>query len=178
MASARAEDAAKDTEEKTVLDFSLKSLKGEDVELKKYKDKVIVAVNVASRCGYTPQYADLESLQKKYKDKGLVVLGFPCNQFGKQEPGTSEEIAEFCSSKYGVTFDMFEKVEVNGDGACDLYKYLTSVDSEPVGKGKVSWNFEKFLIGRDGKVAARFRPGTKPMDKDFIEVVEKLLADK
>ncbi len=160
------------------LAFKMESLDGKPVELKKYAGKVVLVVNVASQCGLTPQYTDLQDLYSKYKDQGLVVLGFPCNQFGGQEPGTSKEISEFCTTKYGVTFDMFNKVDVNGDKACDLYKYLTSQDTKPQGAGKISWNFEKFLIGRDGKVIARFNPRTAPESKEVVEAIEKALAAK
>lgn len=162
----------------SALSFKMKKLDGKEVDLQDYKGKVVLAVNVASRCGYTPQYADLQALYEEYKDKGLVILGFPCNQFGRQEPGSSKQIAQFCSKEYGVTFDMFEKVEVNGDGACDLYKHLTSTETKPVAKGKVRWNFEKFLIGRDGQVAGRYNSGANPSSKDFKAAVESLLAEK
>ncbi len=160
------------------LAFKMDSLEGKPVELKKYAGKVVLVVNVASKCGLTPQYTELQSVYSKYKDKGLAVLGFPCNQFAGQEPGTSEEISEFCSKNYGVTFDMFSKVDVNGDKACDFYKYLTSQDTKPQGAGKISWNFEKFLIGRDGKVVARFGPRTEPDAPEVIEAIEKALAAK
>lgn len=162
----------------TALGFEMKSLDGKSVDLSDYEGKVIVAVNVASRCGYTRQYADLQKLYETYKDKGLVVLGFPCNQFGKQEPGSSKEIAEFCSKEYGVTFDMFEKIEVKGEGACSLYKHLTSADAKPAGKGDISWNFEKFLIDREGKVAGRYKSSANPTGKEFTAAVEALIAKK
>lgn len=162
----------------SALSFKMKKLDGKEVSLEDYKGKVVVAVNVASRCGYTSQYADLQALYEEYKDKGLVVLGFPCNQFGRQEPGSSKEIAQFCDKEFGVTFDMFEKVEVNGDGACDLYKHLTSTETKPVAKGRVRWNFEKFLIGRDGKVAGRYNSGANPSSKEFKSAVEELLTAK
>ena len=155
-----------------VLDFKMKALDGKEVDLNRYKGDVVLVVNVASECGLTPQYDQLQALHAKYGSKGLRVLGFPCNQFGKQEPGSSEEIREFCSSNYGVTFDLFEKVDVNGDDACPLYKMLTSLDAKPKGAGDVSWNFEKFLIDRDGKVVHRFEPQTKPDDPVLIGVIE------
>lgn len=158
--------------------FKMKSLSGEEVDLGKYAGKVVLAVNVASKCGYTPQYAGLQELYEKYKDQGLVVIGIPCNQFGKQEPGSSNEIAEFCKSKYDVTFDMFEKVDVNGEEACDLYKYLTAQEAKPAGTGNVRWNFEKFLIGKDGQVVARYRSGTAPDDDELVSLIEKQLAAK
>ncbi len=160
----------------SVLAHEMKSLGGESIDLKKYHGKVVLVVNTASECGLTPQYTDLQKLYEKYKDKGLVVLGFPCNQFGKQEEGSSKEISEFCTKNYGVTFDMFEKVEVNGDSACALYKKLTAMDLKPKGSGKVSWNFEKFLIDRTGKAVARFEPRTEPMDQELVAAVEKLLG--
>ncbi|MEZ6135322.1 MAG: glutathione peroxidase [Pirellulaceae bacterium] len=154
----------------------MKTLAGEEVNLaEKYKGKVVLVVNVASKCGLTPQYTELQKLHEKYHDKGLAVVGFPCNQFGKQEPGSSKEIATFCTENYGVTFDMFEKIEVNGDEACELYKQLTATEAKPVGAGKISWNFEKFLVGRDGKVVARFSPRTTPDDKTLLGAVEKEL---
>jgi glutathione peroxidase len=135
-------------------------------------------VNVASKCGLTPQYIQLQALHEKYSKDGLAILGFPCNQFLSQEPGTADEIKEFCRVNYGVSFDMFDKVEVNGDGACDLYKNLTALDTKPVGPGKISWNFEKFIIGRNGEIAARFAPRTKPDDAEVLKVIEAELAKK
>ncbi len=176
MSTAVGEDGTKDDGSK-ILTLTMKSLSGEPIDLAQYKGKVILAVNVASRCGYTGQYAGLQELYEKYKEQGLVVMGFPCNQFGGQEPGSPTEIAEFCSSKFGVTFEMFDKVDVNGDGACDLYKYLTSLDTKPAGKGKISWNFEKFLIDRDGQVVARYKSGTGPGDKELVTKIESLLKD-
>jgi len=180
LSSARGEEKKKDSEKETpkALDFKVKSLEGKEVDLKDYEGKVILVVNVASKCGNTPQYKDLEALHEKYADKGLAILGFPCNQFGGQEPGTAKEIREFCTSKYDVKFDMFSKVDVNDENADPLYKYLTSVDTEPKGPGKISWNFEKFLIDREGKVIARFEPKTSPTDKKVVEVIEKALEEK
>jgi glutathione peroxidase len=161
------------------VDFKVKTLAGKEVDLaKQYQGKVLLVVNVASKCGLTPQYKDLQALADKYKDQGFCVLGFPCNQFGEQEPGTPDEIREFCTQKYNVTFDLFEKIQVNGDGACALYKHLTSLDAKPKGAGAVSWNFEKFLVGRDGKVAARHQPRTKPTDELLIADIERELAKK
>lgn len=160
------------------LSLTMKSLDGKDVPLKKYSGKVVVVVNVASRCGATPQYADLQRLHEEYADKGLVVLGFPCNQFGKQEPGNSKQIAEFCDAEYGVTFDMFEKVEVNGDNACDLYKHLTQQETKPAGSGRVKWNFEKFVLGRNGKVAGRFGTGVNPSSDEFVKFIEAELKSE
>ena len=157
---------------KNVLDFKMKSLDGKQVDLNQYKGNVVLVVNVASECGLTPQYSQLQALHEKYGPKGLRVLGFPCNQFGKQEPGTAEEISEFCSSNYGVTFDLFEKIDVNGDDACPLYQLLTQLNAKPKGAGDVSWNFEKFIINRDGKVVHRFEPQTKPDDPVIVGVIE------
>lgn len=173
---------AADTEKKEtpkVLSFKMKTLKGEEVDMSKYQGKVVLLVNVASQCGLTPQYEQLEAIHQKYKDKGLVVIGVPCNQFGGQEPGSPEEIAKFCSSKYNVTFDLLEKVKVNEDKsgkACDLYQFLTSQDTKPKGSGKVSWNFEKFLIDREGKLVARFDPKTKPDDAAIVSAIESALG--
>jgi glutathione peroxidase len=157
------------------LNFKVPTIDGETVDLEQYEGKVVLIVNVASQCGLTPQYEGLEKLYGQYKEKGLVVLGFPCNQFGKQEPGSEAEIKEFCSSKYKVTFPMFSKLEVNGEGASPLYKYLTSQDTQPVEKGAISWNFEKFLVGRDGKVVARFSPRTKPDAAELVKAIEAQL---
>ena len=158
------------------LDFTMKSLDGKDVDLSEYQGKVVLIVNVASKCGLTGQYEQLQELHEKYADEGLAVLGFPCNQFLWQEPGTADQIGEFCRVNYGVTFDMFAKIEVNGKGACDLYSTLTSVNSNPVGAGKISWNFEKFVINRKGDVIARFSPRTKPDEPNVIDVIEAELA--
>ncbi len=169
-------NADEDKEEPTnAYAFEMKSLEGKPVDLREYKGKVMLAVNVASRCGYTPQYAGLQALHEEFKDKGLVVAGFPCNQFGKQEPGTSKEIATFCQNEYNVSFDMFAKVEVNDADACELYQYLTAQDTQPKGSGKVRWNFEKFLIGKDGKVLARFGSATKPNDPELVSLIKKAL---
>lgn len=156
-----------------VLNQKVKSIKGEEVDLAKYQGKVLLVVNVATKCGATPQYEQLEGLSDKYKDKGLAVLGFPCNQFGGQEPGTEVEIAKFCKSKYDVSFDMFAKVDVNGDNASPLFKSLTS-SAKP--SGDVKWNFEKFLIGRNGEVVARFPTKTKPDAPEVIQAIEAELA--
>jgi glutathione peroxidase len=158
------------------LNFEVKSIDGDAVKLADYQGKVVLVVNVASRCGLTSQYAGLQDLFEKYKDKGLVVLGFPCNQFGSQEPGTESDIKQFCSTKYNVTFPMFSKVDVNGADAAPFYKYLTSQQTEPAGDGKISWNFEKFLIGRDGKVINRFSPRVSPTDAELVKAIEAELG--
>jgi glutathione peroxidase len=171
-----AEDKVDGKKAGAAISFTMKSLDGKDVDLKSYAGKVVLVVNTASECGLTPQYKDLQAIHEKYKDKGLAILGFPCNQFGKQEPGDAKEISEFCTKNYGVTFDMFAKVEVNKDGACDLYKFLTAKEAPPVGKGPVSWNFEKFLINRKGELVNRFGPRTEPDAKEVIAAIEKELA--
>ena len=171
-------DAAEKGQKKLppALSFKMKSLAGKEVDLGKYHGKVVMIVNVASKCGLTPQYRQLQELHEKYSKKGLSILGFPCNQFGSQEPGTADEIRLFCRKNYGVTFDMFAKINVNGEEACDLYKYLTALDMKPKGKGKISWNFEKFIIGRNGQVVARFQPSTKPDDPEVLKLIEEQLA--
>jgi len=170
--------AQADEKSPAALNFTMKSITGQDVNLADYKGKVLLVVNVASKCGLTKQYAPLETLHEKLADKGLMVLGFPCNQFGGQEPGTEAEIAEFCAATYNVKFPMFSKVEVNGPGAAPLYKHLTSLDTEPKGKGDIKWNFEKFVIGRNGEVVARFAPQTAPDSKEVMSVIEAELAKK
>ncbi|MBD3672881.1 MAG: glutathione peroxidase [Planctomycetaceae bacterium] len=158
-----------------VLDFKMKTLDGKEVDLSKYQGKVLLIVNTASKCGATPQYEQLQGLFETYGPKGLEVVGFPCNQFGSQEPGTASEIREFCTSNYSVTFDMFSKIDVNGADAAPLYKYLTSKETNPESPGPVKWNFEKFLIGKDGKILARFRTGVKPDDPKVISAIESAL---
>jgi glutathione peroxidase len=172
--------ASTQAEEKTpaALNFTVKSITGQDVDLAKYKGKVLLVVNVASECGLTGQYEPLEALYEKYGEQGLVVLGFPCNQFGKQEPGSDAQIAEFCTTQYKVKFPMFSKIEVNKEGAAPLYKHLTSLDTKPKGKGPIGWNFEKFLIGKSGEVVARFAPQTEPDSKEVVASIEAELAKK
>jgi len=160
--------------QKSLYDFKEKDIKGNTVNLAEYKGKVVLIVNTASKCGLTPQYEGLEALYKKYKDQGLVILGFPCNQFLGQEPGTSEEIATFCSVKYNVTFPLFEKIEVNGKKANSLYVYLKK--TLPIdGNNDIRWNFEKFIIDRNGQPVLRFSPKTKPEDieKDIVAALNK-----
>lgn len=158
----------------TIHDFSAQTLAGEPRRLADYKGKVLLVVNTASKCGFTPQYAGLEALYKKYKERGLVVLGFPSNQFGEQEPGPDSEIAEFCEMNYGVTFPMFAKVDVNGPGAHPLYRHLTAAKKGLLGSQAIKWNFTKFLVGRDGTVLERYAPTTKP--EDLEADIEKALA--
>ena len=162
----------------SVLDFKMRDIDGKDVKLKKYKGSVILVVNVASKCGYTPQYEALEAVYEKYKDKGFVTLGFPANNFGSQEPGTETEIKEFCTSKYHVTFPMFAKISVKGEDQDPLYKFLTSADTNPNFAGDIKWNFSKFLVDRDGKVVARFEPKVKPDSPEITAAIEKYLATK
>jgi len=148
----------------TLHDFSANTLGGEKAALSEYKGKVALVVNTASRCGLTPQYAGLEALHRKFADKGLAVLGFPCNQFGAQEPGSAEEIGTFCEKNYGVTFPLFEKIEVNGAGAHPLYQWLKQQSSGASGPEDIEWNFAKFLVGRDGNLIRRYAPKTRPED--------------
>ena len=159
-----------------VLNFKMKSLDGKDVSLSKYQGKVVLIVNVASRCGLTPQYEALQKLHETYKDKGFVILGFPCNQFGKQEPGSALQIKQFCTSNYGVTFDMFSKIDVNGSDATPLYKFLTSKQTDPDHAGRIRWNFEKFLISKEGKIVERFAPAVKPDTPQVTAAIEKEIA--
>ena len=145
----------------SIYDFSAKSLAGEDTPLKRFEGKVLLIVNTASACGFTPQYKGLEALQQKYSVRGFSVLGFPCNQFGRQEPGSAAEIGQFCSSNYAVSFPMFDKIDVNGDNAHPLYQYLRGEKSGLLGSS-IKWNFTKFLIDRSGKVVGRYAPTTTP----------------
>jgi glutathione peroxidase len=158
-----------------VLDFTLNSLDGKPAPLAEYRGKVVLIVNVASRCGYTPQYTGLEKIYEKYKDQGFVILGFPANNFGGQEPGTNEEIKTFCSSKYQVTFPMYSKVSVKGADSTPLYQFLTDKQSNPATAGEIKWNFTKFLVDRNGKVIARFEPAITPESADVTGAIEKAL---
>lgn len=156
-----------------IYEFTAKSLDGKDVDLAQYKGDVLLIVNTASHCGFTPQYEGLEQLHKDFAAKGLRVLGFPCNQFGAQEPGGASEIGAFCQKNYGVDFQMFEKVDVNGKDAHPLYKYLTASAPGVLGTENIKWNFTKFLVGRDGKVLKRYAPNVEP--KDMSKDIEQLL---
>lgn len=158
------------------LAFKMKSLQGKEVDLAKYQGQVVLIVNVASECGLTGQYTPLQALHAKYGKQGLAVLGFPCNQFGGQEPGSNDQIETFCKQNYGVQFDMFSKVDVNGAGACPLYKYLTAQNTKPKGAGEIGWNFEKFLLDRQGNVIARFEPDASPDGAEIVAAIEKALA--
>ena len=160
----------------TLYDFSAKTIDGKDQSLRDYAGKVALVVNVASQCGLTPQYGGLEELYGNFKDRGLVVLGFPCNQFGGQEPGTEGEIKTFCETKFGVTFPLFGKVDVNGPNRHPLYAFLTGEPTTPDGPGDILWNFAKFLIDRQGKVVARFGPATAPVSEEVLGALEKQLG--
>ncbi|MDB5983556.1 MAG: Glutathione peroxidase family protein [Pseudomonas sp.] len=155
-------------------DTKLKALDGQELPLTPLKGKVVLVVNVASKCGLTPQYEQLEELHQKFKDKGFSVLGLPCNQFAGQEPGTEAEIQEFCSLNYGVTFPLGSKIEVNGHDRHSLYRLLAGEGAEF--PGDITWNFEKFLVGKDGRVLARFSPRTSPDDPAVIHAIEKALS--
>lgn len=168
--SAMAENA---NEAKSVHDFTVKSLDGKEVDLSKYKGKVLLVVNVASRCGATPQYKNLQGLHDKFGDKGLVVMGFPCNQFGGQEPGSNDDIKEFCSTRYSVKFPMFDKIDVNGDKQAEIYSFLKANADD---HSDINWNFEKFVISKEGKVVARFGTRTKPDAPEVLKVIKEQLA--
>jgi glutathione peroxidase len=158
--------------------FKMKDIDGKDVKLKKYKGNVLLIVNTASKCGYTPQYESLQAVYDKYKSQGLEILGFPTNNFGGQEPGTNEEIKEFCTTKYKVTFPMFAKISVKGDDQNELYKYLTSKETNPAFAGDITWNFNKFLVDRKGNVVARFTSKDKPDSETVTQAIEKYLKEK
>ncbi|MCU1689056.1 MAG: Glutathione peroxidase [Pseudonocardiales bacterium] len=155
--------------------IDVNTIDGKPGTLGAYADRAVLVVNVASKCGLTPQYAGLERLQAKYAEQGFTVLGFPCNQFRGQEPGTNEEIAEFCSATYGVTFPLFDKIDVNGETAHPLYQQLTTVEDAEGTAGDVGWNFEKFLIAPSGEVVGRFRPRTEPESDEVIKAIEAIL---
>lgn len=159
----------------TIYQFNADSLSGAPVNLEQYRGKVLLIVNTASACGFTPQYKGLEAVYRQFKDKGVEVLGFPCNQFGKQEPGTADEIGAFCEKNYGVTFPLFAKVEVNGDGAHPLFKHLKSEAPGVLGTQAIKWNFTKFLVRKDGTVYKRYAPQTTP--QELTADIEKLLAE-
>jgi glutathione peroxidase len=172
------ESAKGDAKVPPVLNYKMKTLAGKETDLSQYQGKVLLIVNVASKCGNTPQYKALEELYEKYGDKGLVVLGVPANEFGRQEPGTNEEIAQFCKSTYDVKFPMLSKVVVKGAGITPLYQYLTSKETDPKFAGAIKWNFTKFLIGRDGEIVARFEPKVKPDTPAVVKAIEAELAKK
>ena len=158
-----------------IYDIESKLLEGDPVALSEYKGKALLIVNVASRCGFTPQYEGLQSLYETYRDRGLEILGFPCNQFLGQEPGTEQEIRDFCSSTYGVSFPIFRKIEVKGENRHPLYEILTELPDSDGNAGDVQWNFEKFLVSPEGEVVGRFRTMVKPEDPPLLEAIEKTL---
>lgn len=162
----------------SIYDFKMKDIDGKDVKLKQYKGNVLLVVNTASKCGYTPQYESLQATFDKYKGRGFYVLGFPANNFGGQEPGTAAEIKEFCTTKYKVTFPMFAKISVKGEDQDPLYAYLTSKETNPEFAGDISWNFNKFLIDRKGKIVARFTSKDKPDSEAVTQAIEKYLGSK
>ena len=162
----------------SVLDFHVKDIEGKDVDLASYKGKVLLIVNTASQCGLTPQYKDLEAMYEKYKDQGLEILAFPANEFGKQEPGTNEQIKEFCSTKYKVSFPLFSKVVVKGKGIDPLFDFLTSESTNPKFAGVIKWNFNKFLVDRKGEVIGRFEPKKDNWSEPVISAIEKALTEK
>jgi glutathione peroxidase len=170
--------AAEETKIPAALKFKMKTLAGKEIKLNQYRGQVVLIVNVASECGLTDQYQQLQALHEKYSSQGLKVIGVPCNQFGSQEPGTAKEIQAFCKKNYGVTFDLLAKVDVNGDKACGLYKHLTQIQTKPKGPGKIGWNFEKFVLDRKGKIIGRFDPQTKPDDATVLKMITAALADK
>ena len=169
-------EGASDAQPAGPLTFVVKDIKGDDYDLSQLKGKVVMIVNTASKCGNTPQYESLEALYQEHKDEGLVIVGFPANNFGGQEPGSDAQIAEFCQSKYNVTFPMMAKISVKGDDKAPLYKYLTEESTAGEFAGEVKWNFAKFLIGKDGKVVARFDPKTKPDSDEVKQALEKALS--
>jgi glutathione peroxidase len=158
-----------------VLEFTLNSIDGKPAPLAQYKGKVLLLVNVASKCGFTPQYTGLESVYEKYKDRGLVVLGFPANNFGQQEPGTDAEIKTFCTRNYNVSFPMYSKISVNGEDKAPLYQFLTDKAANPATGGDIQWNFTKFLVDRNGKVIARFESNITPESPEVTAAIEKAL---
>ncbi len=163
---------------RSIYDFTLKSIDGQQVSLKSYHGKAVLLVNVASKCGFTPQYAGLEAVYEKYKDRGLVIVGIPANNFAQQEPGTNEEIKKFCSNKYNVSFPMMAKVSVLGDDKTPLYQFLTDKSANPRVGGDIKWNFTKFLFDRNGKPVARFEPAVKPDSPEVAAAIESTLSKK
>lgn len=158
-----------------ICDFAMKTIDGDDRPLADYAGKVLLVVNVASRCGLTPQYTGLQEIYDAYRSRGFEVLGFPCNQFAGQEPGSDADVKEFCTKNYSVSFPLFSKIEVNGDGRAPLYEWLTSLDAAPEGAGEIKWNFGKFLVGKDGRVVARFDPRQDPTGPELKDAIEKAL---
>ena len=170
--------AAHAGEPKSALEFKMATITGQEADLSKYKGNVVLIVNVASYCGNTKQYEPLEAIYQKYKAQGFVVLGFPANEFGAQEPGSNQEIQKFCTENYKVDFPMFAKVVVKGDGIAPLFDYLTNPATNPKFAGPITWNFEKFLLGRDGKVVARFEPDASPDSPEVVREIKAQLAKK
>jgi glutathione peroxidase len=161
---------------KTIHDFEMKTIDGEGLKLDAFRGQVLLVVNVASKCGLTPHYAGLQKLHDEYQGRGFAVLGFPCNQFGGQEPGSDAEVKGFCETRYGVTFPMFSKIDVNGAQRAPLYAWLTGEPSAPDGPGDVVWNFAKFVVGRDGRVKARFNPRVEPSSAELRAAIDAALA--
>ncbi len=174
----QSKDNQKGATMKSVYDFTMKDIDGKDVKLEQFKGKAILIVNVASKCGFTSQYEGLQKIYSQYQDKGLVILGFPANNFLGQEPGTNEEIKQFCSLNYNVNFPMFSKISVKGKDIAPLYKFLTEKETNPEFSGNISWNFNKFLVDQDGKIVARFGSRAKPESEEVIQEIEKVLAPK
>jgi glutathione peroxidase len=166
---------AENNNKKSIYDFTMKDIDGHSVSLSQYKGKVVVFINVASKCGFTPQYESIEKFYETYKDKGVVVLGFPANNFFGQEPGTDEEIKTFCTSKYNVTFPMFSKISVKGDDMNPLYQFLTKKELNGSTDNSVKWNFHKIIVDKSGKVVTEFSSKTKPTDEEFLKTIDALL---
>jgi glutathione peroxidase len=175
LTSMQAGDSSKGGKKPLIYDFTLKSIDGKEVKLDQFRGKTLLLVNVASQCGYTPQYEGLQKIYSKYKDRGLVVLGFPANNFGAQEPGTDQEIKTFCSTKYNVTFPMFSKISVKGADKHPLYQYLTDEKTDPKFAGEISWNFNKFLIDENGNVVGRFESKDTPEGDKVTGAIEQAL---
>jgi glutathione peroxidase len=163
-------------DEKTILDFTMNDISGTPVPLRRFAGKALLIVNVASRCGFTPQYSGLQSLYERYRDRGLEILGFPANNFLRQEPGTNEEIRSFCSTRYNVSFPLFSKISVRGRDIHPLYAFLTDKRTNPEHAGKISWNFSKFLVDRSGRIASRFDPKVDPLSAPITSAVEAALG--
>jgi glutathione peroxidase len=162
--------------EESILDFNMKDIEGVETPIRKFEGKVLLVVNVASRCGFTPQYRSLQTLYERYKDKGFEILGFPANDFLRQEPGSDREIREFCSKNYGVTFPLFAKISVKGKDIHPMYRFLTAPETNPKFPDKIGWNFAKFLVDRTGAVIGRFEPKTDPLDEQVTSAIEGALA--
>jgi len=176
--SLHSRDKQKGATMNSIYDFTMKEIDGNDVKLEQFKGKAILIVNVASKCGFTSQYEGLQKIYSQYKDQDFVILGFPANNFMGQEPGTNEEIKQFCTLNYNVTFPMFSKISVKGKDIDPLYKFLIEKETNPEFAGDISWNFNKFLIDRDGKIVSRFGSRVKPESEEMIQAIEKVLASK